>query len=81
MACTAMATNRCVLPTPGGPQDQQIVHRIHPLQGEQLSHLMLIQGGLKAEIEIVQGLLKGQSCHLGMRPDLENRDFGRQKVR
>jgi hypothetical protein len=51
------------------------------LQGEQLSHLMLIQGGLKAEIEIVQGLLKGQSCHLGMRPDLENRDFGRQKVR
>jgi hypothetical protein len=44
------------LPTPGGPQEEDILAVGHEEDGGQFLQLPLVDGGLKGEVELIQRL-------------------------
>ena len=59
-----------IIPHPRRTEHHEIFRGIHPLERQELTHLAFIEGRLEEKIILVQGLVKREMGHLGMRDDV-----------
>jgi len=61
------------LPTPGGSQDHHVLAMLDEVAGGQGLELLLVEGGLVAEVKALQPLHEGEAGHVGAHGDVLGR--------